>query len=72
MEFIHLAVVFGLLVQDGSSGDVELSGPVDVVVKLGEEARISCDASVDIILCTFISPWGLFAFKQGKFSHSVR
>jgi len=58
MEFIHLAVIVGLLVQGGSSSDVELSGPIDVAVKLGEEARISCDASVDIRFCSFISPWG--------------
>ena len=45
-------------ISGGSSSDVELSGPVDVAVKLGEEARISCDASVDIRFCTFISPWG--------------
>ena len=58
MVFNNLALLVGLLVQGGSSSDVELSCPVDIAVKLGEEARISCDASVDIKFCSFISPWG--------------
>jgi hypothetical protein len=74
MEFIHVAVIIGLLVQGGSTQeDVMFTGPESINVNVGEEAVLTCKTEVDYKFCNFRSPAGaqynmdpLLPYEEGR------
>jgi len=57
MELLHCAVLLAVLVN--AHGDVSVTvGKASVEVGVGESAELTCQTSVNILFCQFMSPYG--------------